>query len=489
MFQTLIATLIVMLSLGKEAVAITSTTSDYYADVPTELRSLVSQDTYDTRLKQLTKAGGHLLSNEAIRETAASPCGECLVKFMESYASDPAIAAALDAVVSGLQQPPAYADSANPWSGSSNADELVVKFLETFVDWCTWLPEISGDQDDGLQYIEQFLWLWYRNPAGVAFVQGWDPMNEKKPMAAGFTLFNEFSAQRGHFLDSKASTAFVNRWLNDPRIEIEDYKKQKVDEYVSWNDFFSREIIVDKSTMTIPSRPVTMPNRDYIISAPTDCIVNPLVQVLVENDEPHREFISSPLSFDMMLDIKNIPISLSDLLHGVPKKYRDTFVGGSGLSCILMPNTYHHYHTPVSGTVVHASVMDQFGTFGYNDIPNWLPPDGNVGRIGTDFSQFSNYQRGVVIIEVKYANVPGKVPKMLTGYVATIPVGLDTVGSVVLDKDIKPGKVVKRGYTRIGSFYYGGSLNILLFSKGMMSPAVQSRLGNQIGIINIGASP
>ena len=34
---------------------------------------------------------------------------------------------------------------------------------------------------------------------------------------------------------------------------------------------------------------------------------------------------------------------------------------------------------------------------------------------------------------------------------------------------------------------YTGSLNILLFSKGMVSPVIQSRMGNQIAIIDVGS--
>ncbi len=81
---------------------------------------------------------------------------------------------------------------------------------------------------------------------------------------------------------------------------------------------------------------------------------------------------------------------------------------------------------------------------------------------------------------------------MIEGYVAPIPVGLytvDTVGSVVLNDDIVPGAVVKRSYTHLGNLYYGGSLNILLFSKGIASPAIQVHLGNQIAILNAGEIP
>jgi len=51
------------------------------------------------------------------------------------------------------------------------------------------------------------------------------------------------------------------------------------------------------------------------------------------------------------------------------------------------------------------------------------------------------------------------------------------------------GGKVHKGKTTLGNFFFGGSLNILLFSKGMSAPAVQTRLGNQIGVINIGTAP
>jgi phosphatidylserine decarboxylase len=41
----------------------------------------------------------------------------------------------------------------------------------------------------------------------------------------------------------------------------------------------------------------------------------------------------------------------------------------------------------------------------------------------------------------------------------------------------------------LGNFYYGGSLDILLFSEGLASAAVQTRLGNQIAVFDVGSSP
>lgn len=430
-----------------------------------------------------------MLDAETIQRVAASPCGASLTYLVGQYTTNPAVPKALDAVLKGLKDPPPGYGMKNPWR-SRNAAELLDRMVATFLRWCVYLPQINGSQDNGLYYIQYFAWLYYQNQAGQDFVQGRNPLDPTEPLPTGRVFTKDFSRQRGAFMDSPASTAYVAQWIDDPRIEISDYQKRHPGDYPSWNAFFARELIIDRANRTIPSRPATMPlsqypKRDYIVVAPTDCIMNPLVQVLTGNRTVTRRFIENPLQYDTVLDVKGIPMSLAQLLEGVPEKYRSQFVGGSGQSCVLMPNTYHHFHAPVNGKIVHAKVVPN-NTYGYLDFPNWVPLDGNVGRPGTDFSQFQVFQRGVIIIEVTYADLSGK---ELTGYVASIPVGLDTIGSVVLNEDIVPGKVVKRGYTELGNFFYGGSLDILLYSKGLASGVVQTRMGNQINLFNVGTTP
>ena len=111
------------------------------------------------------------------------------------------------------------------------------------------------------------------------------------------------------------------------------------------------------------------PERDYIVVAPTDCIMNPLVQVLNKHGTVTRQIINNPLQYDTVLDVKGIPMSMDQLLHGIPEKYKQQFVGGSGQSCVLMPSTYHHFHSPVDGKVIYADVvkantLGTSGTFG-----------------------------------------------------------------------------------------------------------------------------
>jgi len=424
---------------------------------------------------------------------ASGPCADSINYLKTQYDQDPRTRNVFDLVYKGLQDPPSHYGYANPWKAAGDGKTLADRMASMFATWCTALPEISGSSDNGLDPILYFAWFYYRNPAGQHFVQGRDPADPTSSFTTGTTFLSKFNKDYRAYMDSGASTGEVAQWIADPRIEIEDYVHTKVSDYPSWNSFFARELKQGPDGR-YPSRPVTMPDRDYVIVSPTDCIMTPLVQRLEPHSQTVRAYIENPLELDMVLDVKSIPISVKDLLGETPQDYKNKFSGGSGLACVLMPNTYHHFHSPVDGTIVHAEIVSTGspgtpGTWGYPDFPNWVPMDGNVGRPGTDFSQFQAFQRGVIIIEVTYRNLPGHTPEMLTGYVASIPVGLDSVGSVVLDEGIRKGKDVIKGVTELGNFFYGGSLNILLFSQGMVSPAVQTRMGNQIGIINVGTAP
>jgi len=462
--------------------------SDYRTAVPASLRSLISEADYTAALNRLN-AAAPALSEQRRAEIAASPCAKSIGNLVIRSA-DPTVRRALQMALDGMRDPPPSAQTSNPWKEPKSVDELVDRLAAYAVDWCVALPKISGNSDDGLKYIGPMYWFSYRNIAGKHFVQGIDPASPPKPLPGNLNFFKDFSMETGAFMDTPEYAGNVKQWIDDPRIEIADYQKKRVDQYRSWNDFFAREITVDTAARTIPSRPATMPldqypERDYLIVSPTDCIMNPVVQALDGKSGGPRRYIENPLQLDTVLDIKNIPISVDRLLGSAPAEIKQKFSGGTGLSCILMPNTYHHFHAPVNGKVVHAEVVNG-PTFGYEDWANLMPSNHNPAQPGTDFSEFEVYQRGVVVIQVTYR---GADRKPLTGYVASIPVGLDTIGSVVLDPGIKVGADVKRGYTRIGNFLYGGSLNLLLFSKGLATGSVQTRLGNQIGIINVGSTP
>lgn len=460
--------------------------------VPDHLRDLVTETMFAGALKTMTPAVDAGLRADIATAAAASPCAGPISTFTAAIFADPLkYGPILDRINAEFVDPPAGYHMVNPWRvGGTNYPwaALTNQVVSYFTDWCVFLPQIDGDQDNGLKFILGFAWFYYQNPAGQMFSQGLDPFTGA-PDRVMSTFLQSFTRARGVFMDSPASTRYVAQWIADPRIEIADYQKKLPSDFASWNAFFARKITVDAQTQTIPSRPTTMPDRSYVVSAPTDCIMNPLVQRMETNTPAGmvRALIDNPLELNTVIDVKDFPISVDRLLGSAASELKAAFVGGTGVACVLMPNTYHHFHTPVSGTIVHSEIV-RTGTYGYYDFPNWVPQDGIVGRLGTDFSQFEVFQRGVVIIKIQYTGArPGEI---LQGYVASIPVGLDTIGSVVLNPQTTAvGASVKRGYTELGNFFYGGSLNILLFSKGIASPAIQVRLGNQIAILDAGTTP
>ncbi len=374
------------------------------------------------------------------------PCYESIKKLEEAYYSknDVKIKNLLDSAFKNMHQlPPEYPDG-NPWIGKNFSDLLI--FLK---EWCTFLPTIDGSHDDGLKYIQDFAWFYYQNQDGVDFVQ----------RSPGREIMRDFAIQRGKFMDSEASTTQIANWLKDIRIEKEDYNlpdpNAKDGGFKSFNEFFARTLKdQDKS------RPQTMPDRDYVISAPTDCVINSIPQNITDA----KTLITTKV---------NQALNISDMLDG--SKYADKFIGGTALSCVLTPNTYHHYHSPVCGNVVETKVIE--GAFyGYDNFPVWATPNGNPGYYGTDFHQFENFQRGYFIVDTG-----------TYGHVALIPVGLDTISSIMFEEKfmnvVKPVPV-KRGDT-LGYFLYGGSLFIMIFEPNRYkSDAIRVRLGNQIGIFD-----
>ncbi len=380
----------------------------------------------------------------AANDSAVSPCQGSINDFKNAYESNPEFKKLLDSALNNIQHlPPAYPDD-NPWLGAKFTD-----ITDFFTDWCTFLPEMKGGHDDGLKYIQKFAWFYYHNEYGVKLVKE----------SPGREITQKFSRERGAFMDSKASTAKVEEWMQDPRVEIEEYVLPDPSApdggFKSFNEFFARKLI------NLPeSRPQTMPDRDYIISAPTDCIMNSVPQKITGIDTKIQTKFNQALNIVEMLD---------------GSQYANKFIGGTALSCVLMPNTYHHYHSPVNGEAVESKIIED-PYYGYDNFPDWAPASGNVGYSGTEFNQFEDFKRGYFIIDTKKF-----------GHVAMVPVGLNTISSIVFEnkfQNITKPVPVTRG-EELGHFLYGGSLFIMIFEPGRYkSAAIQVRLGNQIGLFD-----
>lgn len=313
---------------------------------------------------------------------------------------------------------PITSKAVNPWNGKKFDD--LCKF---FNHWYYLVPINNDATFYEFTYIEEFAWFYYKNKFGQEIVR-------KEP---GLSWSKDFVAARGKFMDSKESTATIQKWVADESVKIKEYIVPK-DGFKSFNEFFVRDF-KDKDK----ARPITSSDDDSVMVAPTDCRLNMI----------------NPLTPDAKIPTKlDHKLNVTELLNR--SGYAKYFENGTAVSCILLPHTYHHYHAVVSGKVVESREDVAGAYWGIDDFGAFFN-GGNVGY-GQSYSVFEHFHRGYFVIQTKEY-----------GYVAMIPVGLDTIGSVVFENELK--KVtqaepvsVKKG-DKLGHFAYGGSLVITLIEQ------------------------
>ena len=355
------------------------------------------------------------------------------------YSTNPDFKATMDKALANVQSP--YNGTPNPWQGKKFDD-----LCRFFNAWYVLLPINGanpsplpfppGQNVDELNFIIMFGGFYYNNAYGQQIV-GAEP---------GLGWSRDFVAARAKFMDSKQSTGTIPQWMADPTIHIDEFIVPP-NGYQSFNEFFTRKL--KPGTRTIAS-----PLDDAVLVAPTDCVLN-MIQPLTPESE-------IPTKFKQKLNVKV-------LLHG--SKYAEKFDKGTAISCMLLPDTYHNYHSVTSGIVVESrdDVAGQYS--GISDFPAFMN-NGNVGY-GQNYSVFENFRRGYVVIKTREY-----------GYVAMIPVGLETIASVVFEDQYKnvvsPRTVPINKGDLIGHFAYGGSLIITLIEQGIDSVTIPQ--GQQIGI-------
>lgn len=325
----------------------------------------------------------------------------------------------------------AIQDKTNPWH-QKKFDDL----CRFFNDWYYLLPVNNSPKYDEFEYIKKFAFFYYKNEFAQRIV-GREP---------GLGWTRQFVSARGKFMDSKASTGSISQWLEDPAIDMSE-SVVPPGGFQSFNEFFVRELKPG-------ARTIAGPGNDSVMVAPTDCVLNMIDPITAEGKIPTK--------FNQKLNVK-------ELLAG--SDYAKYFEKGTAISCILLPDTYHHYHAIVSGQVVESREDVAGRYWGIDDFPGFLN-EGNIGY-GQSYSVFEHFRRGYFVIDTNGY-----------GYVAMIPVGLDTIGSVVFEEKWKkvtsahPVPVYKG--ERMGHFAYGGSMVIMLIEQGVSSITVPQ--GQQIGV-------
>ena len=305
------------------------------------------------------------------------------------------------------------------------ANERFEHLLDFFDQWSTFTPS----PDNGMLYYKVFYNMCLDNNHALAFV-------ESEP---GLGWTRKFVEARGAYMDSKASIKkdIMKKWKAALGDEWDDYViPGGGNQFRTFNEFFARELKPDKQRTIAPG--------ENILAASADALINMINYNLTKQSK-------IPTKFDETLNV-------AELLNG--SLFAEKFIGGTAISSILLPTVYHHFHSPVGGDVVESNSSVNGIYFGMGGKFPTFVNNGNIGGYKSKFGIFGIYQRGYFIIKTKDY-----------GYVAMVAVGLDDISSVnFVEKydHISKGKSVpvNKG-ANLGHFKYGGSLNILLFEKGV----------------------
>lgn len=239
----------------------------------------------------------------------------------------------------------------------------------------------------------------------------------------------------GKFLQSKDSVYVLNShprngWFGaEAKKEMPNFDKEfKCDPllphhgFTSWDDFFTRQFRANV-------RPIADPDNNSVI-------------VNACESAPYRLRRDVQLHNDFW--IKGQPYSLTHMLNN--DSYTNQFVGGTIYQAFLSALSYHRWHSPVSGVIKKAYVID--GTYYSETQAEGFDPSGPNESQGyiTEVAT-----RALIFIEADNPDI---------GLMCFMPVGMAEVSTC--DITVYEGQHVQKG-EEIGMFHFGGSTHCLIF--------------------------
>ncbi|NOX85382.1 MAG: phosphatidylserine decarboxylase family protein [Chlorobi bacterium] len=196
--------------------------------------------------------------------------------------------------------------------------------------------------------------------------------------------------------------------------------------FTSWDNFFTR-------TFRKGQRPIANPDDDSVI-------------VNACESAPYR--IARDVKKHERFWIKSQPYSLAHMLAN--DSYTDLFVGGTIYQAFLSAYSYHRWHSPVSGKVVKAYVVD--GTY-YSETPaeayDPSGPNESQGYIAEVAT------RALIFIEADNPDI---------GLMCFMAIGMAEVSTCEIT--VYEGQHIKKG-DQTGMFHFGGSTHCLIFRPGV----------------------
>jgi phosphatidylserine decarboxylase len=205
--------------------------------------------------------------------------------------------------------------------------------------------------------------------------------------------------------------------------------------YQSWDHFFTRLFHEDK-------RPVASPDDDSVIANACE-------------SKPYK--VSHNVAQRDRFWIKGQPYSLMDMLAMDP--LHEQFIGGTIYQAFLSALSYHRWHSPISGTIKKAYLVE--GTYFSEPLFEGLGDPSNKDGISEDGEKTgqgyltATATRAIMFIEADNTDL---------GLVCFMGIGMTEVSTC--DITVKQGDHVKKG-DELGMFHFGGSTHCILFRKGV----------------------
>lgn len=232
--------------------------------------------------------------------------------------------------------------------------------------------------------------------------------------------------------------AFIRSFAKAYDISLEDYERQSLNAYESFNDFFTRELKDDARAIDTTAQGIV---------SPADGLISQLGQI-----QDHK-----------LLQAKGRHYDIGQLLAN--NEDGNYFADGSFATVYLAPSNYHRVHMPFAGTLTKTRYVP--GTlFSVNTTTAANVPD-----------LFARNERLVCLFDTEY----GKAAVVLVG--AMIVAGIETVatGKITRTDDIQEADhdmKLEKG-DELGRFYLG-STAIVVLPKGAEAAWQDSLQANSV---------
>lgn len=308
-----------------------------------------------------------------------------------------------------------------------------------------WLPYLYGEKTLS-DFFEEWLTYTPTPKSPGMYIEYWDylvntnsglKLEENEEFKVWFSQFLNF---HGDWINSTSSTTTLESWMKykgtqEHPFNIEDYQipdpKSPTGGFQSFNQFFLRNL--KEGERPLCSKP------DALVVVPSDGGIFYLDRGgdIEQARQKRHDLLGKYDQFGLL-----------DALPG----YGEYFLGGPLMNILLWFTDYHHFHAPVSGTVISQGLYK--GSYNYDfgdyDPQEFYAPDlsPQSDRVGW-YQKLGKHQRYVWIIRTEHI-----------GLVAMIAIGFWGVGSIV--NHLKLNQTIEKGQY-MGHFGYGGSSIVLAF--------------------------